>query len=114
LQLFGIGEGSVLNCPWLDKFSSPGKYIAMDAVIHLDQQLYDRAQQLAQAAGQTVDAFVAQTLKASLEEQSPPPEEKKYSFPRDYGSGLLPGVDISNSAQLLDVMEEGLDVSKRH
>jgi hypothetical protein len=105
------------------------KNINMETTIHLDDQLFDRAQQFALAAGQTVDAFIAQTIKESLEKQSTPsgtkthliqnsemqlksPEEK-FCFPRETGSRLRPGVDISNSAELLDIMEEGLDISKR-
>ncbi len=84
----------------------------MDAVIHLDQQLFDRARQLADAAGQTVDAFVAQTLKTSLEEH-PPAKGEKTHLPQNHEMRLQPGIDINSTAKLLDLMDEGLDVSQR-
>jgi hypothetical protein len=86
----------------------------METIIHLDDQLFSQAQECAQAAGQTLDAFVAQSLKNSLEKQPPASSDKKFDFPRVSGSILMPGVDLNNNAELLDIMEEGLDVSKRH
>jgi hypothetical protein len=87
--------------------------ISMEAIIHIDDQLFNRAQEFAQAAGQTVDAFVAQKLKESLEMQ-PPPVGGKTHLVQNCEMRLEPGIDINNSAELLDIMEKGLDVSQRH
>jgi hypothetical protein len=85
----------------------------MEAVIHIDDQLFARAQQLAVSTGQTVDAVVVHALEETLERQEKASPAEKYCFPRDRGMGVLPGVNIDNSAELLDIMEEGLDVSRR-
>lgn len=84
----------------------------MEAIIHIDDQLYTLAQESAQAAGQTLDAFIAQKLKDSLETQ-PPPTGGKTHLVQNCEMRLQPGIDISNSAELLDIMEKGLDVSQR-
>jgi hypothetical protein len=86
----------------------------MDATIHIDDQLYIRVQQVAQATGQTVDAVISNALAENLESPQKPSSGEKFCFTRDKGKGVMPGVDINNSAELLDIMEEGQDVSRRH
>jgi hypothetical protein len=97
----------------LDKKRIFEKNRDMTATIHIDDRLFLQAQELAQATGCTVDAFIAQALEESLQKQQRAVAEKKYSFTRDRGMGLRRGVEISNNAELLDIMEEGLDVSHR-
>ncbi|MCC6124259.1 MAG: DegT/DnrJ/EryC1/StrS aminotransferase family protein [Pirellulales bacterium] len=97
----------------LDRMRFSDKNTFMEAIIHIDDRLFHRAQAFAQASGQSVDAFISQSIEKTLENQSEEAKKGKYCFPRDRGGGVLPGVDLSNSAELLDIMEEGLDVSKR-
>jgi hypothetical protein len=97
----------------LDNRPISRKNTSMDTIIHLDEQLFNRAREFAQAAGQTVDAYIAQQLKNSLDNQ-PPSSGEKTRLVQNCEMRLQPGVDISNSAELLDIMEKGLDVSQRH
>jgi hypothetical protein len=85
----------------------------MEIIIHLDDQLYRLAQEHAQVAGQTLETFISQTLNESLEKQFPSPSKEKTPLIQNFQMRLRPGIDISNSAELLDIMEEGLDISKR-
>jgi hypothetical protein len=85
----------------------------MEAIIHIDDQLFARAQEAAAAAGQSVDAVIAQALTATLPQEPQPSSKKEFCFTRYRGKGLMPGVNLDNSAELLDIMEEGLDVSRR-
>jgi len=85
----------------------------MDANIRLDDQLFIRAQELAAATGQSVDTVIANALAETLARQKTTPSGEKFCFTRDRGMGLMPGVNIDNNAELLDIMEEGLDVSHR-
>lgn len=86
----------------------------MDANIHLDDQLYIRSQELAAAMGQSVDAVIANALAETLARQKTTTSGEIFCFTRDRGMGVMPGVNIDNNAELLDIMEEGLDVSHRH
>ena len=86
----------------------------MDATIHIDDQLFIRVQQVAQATGQTVDAVISNALTETLTHQQATSSGEIFCFTRDRGMGVMPGVDINNSAELLDIMEEGRDVSYRH
>lgn len=86
----------------------------MDATIHIDDQLFIRVQQVAQATGQTVDAVISNALTETLTQQQATSSDDKFCFTRERGMGLMPGVNINNNAELRDIMEEGLDVSHRH
>jgi hypothetical protein len=86
----------------------------MDTTIHIDDQLFIRVQQVAQATGQSVDAIIANALTETLKNKQATASGEKFCFTRDRGKGVMPGVDINNSAELLDIMEEGQDVSHRH
>jgi hypothetical protein len=85
----------------------------MDATIHIDDQLFIRVQQVAEATGQSVDAVISQALVENLESPHKPYAGEKIHLIRDKGMGLKPGININNNAELLDIMEEGLDVSRR-
>jgi hypothetical protein len=85
----------------------------MDTTIHIDDQLFIRVQEAAAATGQTVDAFIANALTETLAHPEKDSSGKIFCFTRDRGMRLMPGVDINNNAELLDIMEEGLDVSRR-
>ncbi|MGD0517968.1 MAG: hypothetical protein ABSA26_10580 [Thermoguttaceae bacterium] len=85
----------------------------MDATIHIDDQLFIRVQQVAQATGQTVDAVISNALAETLESQEKPSSGEKTHLVRNGKMKIRPGIDINNNAELRDIMEEGLDVSRR-
>jgi hypothetical protein len=60
-----------------------------------------------------VDAIIAKAVSHSLSQGHQESSEKDFCFTRFRGKGVVPGVNIDNSAELLDKMEEGLDISQR-
>jgi hypothetical protein len=86
----------------------------MEVVFNIDDQLFNRAKQYVQATGQSMDAFIAQSIETALEQYSTPTTEDRFCLPQAKDMKLLPGIDLSNSAELLDIMEEGLDISQLH
>jgi predicted transcriptional regulator len=80
--------------------------------IQIDDRLFSQARELAEASGISLDAFIAQAVEESVKKRQPN-ADLKFSFTRDHGAGLAPGAELCNSAQLLDIAEEGLDVSHR-
>jgi hypothetical protein len=85
----------------------------MDTNIHLDDQLFTRVQEAAAATGQTVDAVIANALDKTLESQKKSLAGEKVRLVRNDKMKIKPGIDINNSAELRDIMEEELDVSHR-
>ena len=85
----------------------------METIIHLDDQLFARTQQVAASTGQSVDAVIAHALTESLARQENSSSGEKIHLIRNGTMRIRPGVDISNNAELLEIMEEGLDVSRR-
>ena len=55
----------------------------------------------------SLTAVIEDALREVLSRKSPAPAIKgKFSLPTFKGRGLRPGVDLDNTAALLDVMEE--------
>ena len=85
----------------------------MDATIHIDDQLFIRVQQAAQATGQTVDAVIANALVTTLHSQKESSTGKEIHLVPNDKMKIRPGIDVNSNAELRDIMEEGLDVSRR-
>jgi hypothetical protein len=61
----------------------------------------------AQRRGKTVTALIEQELRLVLAQPEKPEPRKSVSLPvSDATGGLMPGVDLSNSAALWDLMDE--------
>ena len=77
----------------------------MRTTVRLDEHLLQAAKQKAAAAGQTLTAVLEQALRESLARRpaaaarSAPVRLKTFS-----GGGVRPGVDLDDSASLLDLM----------
>ena len=72
----------------------------MRIAIELNEALLREAKQMAANSGKTLTAFIEEAVRESLERRATHPE-----LPTSGGGGLLPGVDLDNSAALLDLME---------
>jgi hypothetical protein len=86
----------------------------MRTTIRLDDDLLGEAKQLAARRGTTFTALVEDALRELL--ARPPAQATR--DPADLpvftgGSGFQPGVDLDDSAALLELMEEGLPLHKR-
>lgn len=81
----------------------------MRTTIRLDDQLLADAKQLAVRTGRTLTAVIEDALRATLARADQPPPRRRYKLPTFAGDGLQPGVDLDDSAALLDLMERDAD-----
>ena len=78
----------------------------MRTTIRLSDELLRRAKKKAADDGRTLTSLVEEGLKVVLAEPKPV-RRKRVELPLFPASGgVMPGVDISNSADLLDIMED--------
>lgn len=74
--------------------------------VRLDDSLLRQAKQAAQERGETLTAIIEQGLRLMLANAQKRPSRKRLTLPVSrVGGGTLPGVDLSNSAAVLDRME---------
>ena len=76
----------------------------MRTTIRLPDELYDEVRRRSVERGVTVTSFIERALRDSLAEQSKVPA-RPFVVTAFKGNGTLPGVDLNDSAALLDVME---------
>jgi hypothetical protein len=81
----------------------------MRTTIRLDDRLLREAKKRAAERGTTLAAVIEDSLRQALARREPSHRRRKFRFPTFKGrGGLQPGVDLDDSAALLDRME-GLD-----
>jgi Arc/MetJ family transcription regulator len=91
---------------------------SMVATLEIDEDLLTTAEQTASEQGQTLSAFVEKALRAACAQVGsrgeaaslPPPRQdsrngKRVELPTFRGQGLRPGVNLNDSAGLLELME---------
>ncbi len=78
----------------------------MRTTIRLDDTLLREAKTHAAQTGRTLTAVIEDALRASLQRSSARPARPIPVFRPVRRSGLLPGVELSDSAALLDLMED--------
>jgi hypothetical protein len=77
----------------------------MRTTITIPDDLFSRAKQRAAASGKSLKQIVVDALREALSRR-PPSQKAKPPHLTTFGSGgVLPGVDLDDSAALLDVME---------
>ena len=78
----------------------------MRTTVRLDDALLDQARREAQRRGETLTALIEKGLRLELAHAKPDRRKLKVAIPVfSGGKGLQPGVDLNNSADLLDIME---------
>ncbi len=88
--------------------------ICMRTTLALDDDLYREARKAALDAGTTVTALIETALRESLRRRHGPAIPRKRSrLPTFRGRGLMPGVDLDDSASLLDLMEAHHPAARR-
>jgi hypothetical protein len=85
----------------------------MRTTITLDEHLLREAKIIAAASGKTLSEVVEDSLRESLARRSASTPRKRIKLHTFKGDGLMPGVDLNNNADLLDLMEDGVDVNSR-
>jgi uncharacterized protein DUF6364 len=79
----------------------------MRTTLSLDDNLLDQAKQRAARTGRTLSRVVEDALRETFGRRSEPGAAARIHLPTDPGDGrgLRPGVDLDDSAALLDVLE---------
>jgi hypothetical protein len=79
----------------------------MRTTVRLDDKLLSDAKALAARSGRTLTAVIEDALRETLARSADvPPRRVKLPASRG-GQGLQPGVDLDDTAALLDLMESG-------
>lgn len=77
----------------------------MRTTIRLNDDLLARAKAHAARSGQTLTRVIEDALRVLLERTEPPKRKRPFKMVTFKGGGPLPGVDLDDSAGLLDIME---------
>ncbi len=77
----------------------------MGTTIQLDDDLHVTVKRLAAERGRTMRAIVNDVLREALTRQLLT-RRLRIGLPVFHGTGVLPGVDLENSAALLEIMGE--------
>lgn len=81
----------------------------MRTTIRIDEQLLKEAKQLAVRSGKSLTSVIEDALRQSLSRQRASGEREPVRLITFGGNGLRPGVDLDDSAALLDMMESSDD-----
>lgn len=82
----------------------------MRTTVNISDHLLAEAKRLASSTGRTLSQVVEDALRESLA-RGRGPERTEFRMPTFGGKGLLPGVDLDDSAGLQELMDQsaGLD-----
>ncbi len=78
----------------------------MRTTVRLDDHLLAEAKQLAARTGRTLTAVIEDALRQALVNSNRTKKSTPVKLPTFRGDGLQPGVDLDDTASLLDLMEE--------
>ena len=81
----------------------------MRTTIRIEEQLLKKAKQLAIRRGKSLTSIIEDALRESLARQHDSGHRERVRLITFSGKGLLPGVDLDDSAALLDLMESSDD-----
>ena len=77
----------------------------MRTTIRLDDQLLTETKQLATRTGRTLTAVIEDALREMMARRQQVAKLPRVRLPTFSGNGLLPGVDLDDSAALSDLMD---------
>ena len=78
----------------------------MRTTLRINDQLLIEIKLYAARSGQTLTAVIEDGLRQMIDRQKQSEKRKKVKLLTVQGNGTLPGVDLDDSASLLDFMEE--------
>jgi hypothetical protein len=79
----------------------------MRTTLNLDSALLAEAKRRAVETGRTLTAVIEDALRAALARRPAQPRPKPVRLPTFKGGGLQPGVDLDDTAAMLELMEGG-------
>ena len=78
----------------------------MRTTLILPDDLYREVKRVAAEDGRTATSYVEEALRAALaRDRAPRTEHRRYQVEPVTGNGLQPGVDLTDSASLADLMD---------
>jgi Arc/MetJ family transcription regulator len=77
----------------------------MRTTVKIDDRLLAEAKSQAASSGRTLNAVIEDALRAALARRGRGHQQQVVELPTFRGSRLLPGVDLDDTAALLDRME---------
>ena len=78
----------------------------MRTTIRLEKRLLREAKEFAARNGRTLTAVIEEALRQSLSRRAIPTQQRPFRIRPFKGTGVAPGVDLDDSAALLDLMEK--------
>lgn len=85
----------------------------MRTTVRLDDHLLRQAKALAVHTGKTLTAVIEDALRETLARHRRRGGQPRLKLPTFKGKGLRPGVDLDDSAGLLEIMEGSRDSARR-
>jgi len=88
--------------------SSPGYDMSrhMRTTVRLDDALLENAKREAARRGETLTTFIEKGVRLVLAQHPAPRKRRRIVLPVSRaGGGVRPGIDLNNSAALLDIMD---------
>lgn len=82
----------------------------MRTTIRLDDELLTEAKEVAARSNRTLTAVIEDALRQHLAQQKRVEEREPVRLKTVSGRGLQPGVDLDDSAALLDLMDDDASV----
>lgn len=82
--------------------------------MRLDERLLREAKALAAQERRTLTAIIDDALRQFLARKSAPRKHAPFKLITFGEGGLRPGVDLDSTAALIELMEEGEPLDKRH
>lgn len=79
----------------------------MRTTLRLDDRLLREAKRIAAETGRTLAAVIEDLLREALSRRRTQARRKLTGIPTFGSGGLRPGVNLDNTADLLDLMERG-------
>ncbi len=79
-------------------------FLCMRTTIHIDDHLFAELKGVAADTGRTLTALIHDALRESLSRRRAT-ERPAVNLPLFHGTGVMPGVDLSDSASLLALIE---------
>jgi len=80
----------------------------MRTTVRLDDHLLREAKALAARRGRTLTSLIEDGLREQLARTEQAPERHAVELPTWSGGGLRPGIDLSDSAAVWDLLDEGV------
>lgn len=81
----------------------------MRTTLRIDDQLLRAAKKAAAESGRTLTAVIEDALRQSLANGKRSAKTPRFKLPTLHLGETMPGVDLDNSAALLELMEQGDD-----